>query len=390
MPRKTFDFTFVFKITAILSLTLVYVAQWATMIASPSLRTGTDFMAFYAAGRVAHLHGYSNAYNIDLQQEVQEGVVGFPLVQGQVLLYNHIPYLIPLLSSLVSADYVGSFLRWVALLFIIHTMAVVLLLGSIKNTSRSVLLFGNILFFPFFQSLLLGQDTSFLFLGVVLWVVGMTKKMDWMAGIGLALTSVRPHLCIVLAAPFLFYHRSVFWRFLAVVSVLVLISLLLLGKDGTFEFLTILQISAGGTWHGMHETDMVNLIGLATRLFPFVQSDVIRAVGWIGYIAGIFLTVVLWQKEAPCIKKISASLILALFFAPHLHYHDLTLLLVPLALLTWNDNRAAYLPLGISLLLLLLTPLYYVLPYVLYAGLAWLLVKRSSQLTGAMPPNPTG
>jgi hypothetical protein len=174
------------------------------------------------------------------------------------------------------------------------------------------------------------------------------------------------------------------------VSVLVLISLLLLGKDGTFEFLTILQISAGGTWHGMHETDMVNLIGLATRLFPFVQSDVIRAAGWIGYIAGIFLTVVLWQKEAPCTKKISASLILALFFAPHLHYHDLTLLLVPLALLTWNDNRAAYLPLGISLLLLLLTPLYYVLPYVLYAGLAWLLVKRSSQLTGAMPPNPTG
>lgn len=390
MPRKTFDFTFVFKITAILSLTLVYVAQWATMIASPSLRTGTDFMAFYAAGRVAHLHGYSNAYNIDLQQEIQEDVVGFPLVQGQVLLYNHIPYLVPLLSSLVSADYVGSFLRWVALLFMIHTMAVVLLLRNTINTSRSALFFGATLFFPFFQSLLLGQDTSFLFLGVVLWVVGMTKKMDWMAGIGLALTSVRPHLCIVLAVPFLFQHRSVFWRFLAVVSVLVLISLLLLGKDGTFEFLTILQISAGGTWHGMHETDMVNLIGLATRLFPFVQSDVARAAGWVGYIAGIIMAVVLWKKEAPYAIKIGVSIILALFFAPHLHYHDLTLLLVPLALLTWNDNRAAYLPLGVSLLLLLLTPLYYVLPYVLYAGLAWLLVKRSSRLTEAMPPNPTG
>ena len=390
MPRKTFDFTFVFKITAILSLTLVYVAQWATMIASPSLRTGTDFMAFYAAGRVAHLHGYSNAYNIDLQQEIQEDVVGFPLVQGQVLLYNHIPYLVPLLSSLVSADYVGSFLRWVALLFMIHTMAVILLLRSTKNTSRSALFFGATLFFPFFQSLLLGQDTSFLFLGVVLWVVGMTKKMDWMAGIGLALTSVRPHLCIVLAVPFLFQHRSVFWRFLAVVSVLVLISLLLLEKDGTFEFLTILQISAGGTWHGMHETDMVNLIGLATRLFPFVQSDVARAAGWVGYIAGIIMAVVLWKKEAPYAIKIGVSIILALFFAPHLHYHDLTLLLVPLALLTWNDNRAVYLPLGVSLLLLLLTPLYYVLPYVLYAGLAWLLVKRSSRLTEAMPPNPTG
>ena len=347
-------------------------------------------MAFYAAGRVAHLHGYSNAYNIDLQQEVQEGVVGFPLVQGQVLLYNHIPYLVPLLSSLVSADYVGSFLRWVALLFMIHTMAVILLLRNTINTSRSALFFGATLFFPFFQSLLLGQDTSFLFLGVVLWVVGMTKKMDWMAGIGLALTSVRPHLCIVLAVPFLFQHRSVFWRFLAVVSVLVLISLLLLGKDGTFEFLTILQISAGGTWHGMHETDMVNLIGLATRLFPFVQSDVARAAGWVGYIAGIIMAVVLWKKEAPYAIKIGVSIILALFFAPHLHYHDLTLLLVPLALLTWNDNRAVYLPLGVSLLLLLLTPLYYVLPYVLYAGLAWLLVKRSSRLTEAMPPNPTG
>lgn len=372
---KPINFQFVGQIVLILSLFIIYIFQWGTMIVTPSLRTGTDFMAFYAAGRVAQLHGFSNIYKIDLQQEIQEGIVGFPLAEGQVLLYNHVPYLVPLLSSLVSENYVASFIRWAMILLSVYIAATVLLVRAANDDRNLALLFGSILFFPFFQSLLLGQDTSFLFLGVVLWGVGLIKKSDWLAGIGLALTSVRPHLCIALAVPFLFQNRRILWRFLAAVSVLILTSLLLLGKNGTLEFLTILQISAGGTWHGMHEADMVNLIGAATRILPFVDTSAIRMAGWFGYFIGIFLIALLWQRQLSLTIKISATLILALFFAPHLHYHDLTILLVPLVFLSRVKTRFSFLPLGISFLMLILKPLFYVLPYLIYIGLTWALFK---------------
>jgi hypothetical protein len=384
MSRKTLDVAFIFKVSAVLSLSVAYIVQWTTMIGSPSLRTGTDFIIFYTAGRAAQWYGYSSVYNIAIQQKIQESVVGFPLAQGQVLPYNHIPYLVPLLSLLVSANYVASFLRWAALMLIFHAITTMLLVHNLKSASKSTLFAGAMLFFPFFQSLLLGQDTAFLFFGVAIWVVGMIQKKDWLAGIGLAMTSVRPHLCIVLAAPFLFRRQSVLRYFLASITVLILVSLLLLGPNGTLDFLKMLQISAGGTWYGMHQTAMVNLIGMAMRLLPFVQANIIRAAGWGGYFVGIFLAVILWQKEAPLTTKIGVTIILALFFAPHLHSHDLTLLLAPLMFASQSNERVLYLLLGISLLFLLLPFLHYVLPYALYVGLLWMLEKKPNTTTLTM------
>ena len=155
--------------------------------------------------------------------------------------------------------------------------------------------------------------------------------------------------------------------------------MVLIGKNGSLDFVHILQVSAGGTWYGMKEAAMFNLIGLLTRTFPSIGPELIRALGWAGYGIGILFAVVGWQQnklELPI--KISLTIILALFFAPHLHYHDLTLLIIPLTFLTAKDNRTSLIPLGVSLLLLILYPLYYILPYALYASLTvWLLRNKA-------------
>ena len=65
------------------------------MITSPEQRTGTDFIAFYTAGRIAQEQGIHDVYNIAYQQSVQENLLGFPIANNQPLLYNHIPFLIP-------------------------------------------------------------------------------------------------------------------------------------------------------------------------------------------------------------------------------------------------------------------------------------------------------
>ena len=332
-------------------------------------------MAFYAAGKVAQNSGVSSAYEIDLQKNVQEGVVGFPLAGGQVLLYNHIPWLIPVLSLAVSEEYAASFTRWALLMLVIQVGGSFLLAHAlqIKNEAPPPPVFfaGVTLFFPFFQSLLLGQDTSILFFGVALWSVGMLRKNDWLSAVGLALTTVRPHLCLTLAIPPLIRHRSLGWKFLLAAGIPALASALMLGQEGVLDFLKILQISADGTWHGMNEKSMFNLVGLLIRIFPLWDVKSIHVLGWIGYAAGIALLGALWMKGEDNSRLLSLSITIALLFAPHLHYHDLTLLVIPLVLVNARNKFFPEVPLAVSCLALAFKPLYYVLPYLLFSALLW-------------------
>lgn len=223
--NKSINIRRVFYIAATFSLTLIYLIQWGRMISTPSQRTGTDFMAFYAVGRISQEYGFSSAYNIDAQHEIEQTVVGFDLTEEQVLLYNHMPYLIPLLKLLVNDDYVGSFIRWAILMLGIYLIGGNFFLNAIlpneKNGIYSTLLTGMLTFFPFFYSLLLGQDTAILFIGISLWCVGILKKQDWLAATGLVLTTVRPHICLALAIPLFFRYRKVWWRFFIIAGFLV-------------------------------------------------------------------------------------------------------------------------------------------------------------------------
>ena len=374
---KNIKFGFVFQLTSILSLSMIYIFQWGEMITNPALRTGADFMAFYSAGIVAQEYGIANTYKIPLQQKVQEDVVGFPLADEQVLLYNHIPYLIPILSLVVSENYIFSFGVWAALMLLVYTTANLIFIKTIQVNKNDYMFFiGIILFFPFFQSLLLGQDTAILFFGVVLWVVGMVKKKDWLVAFGLALTSVRPHLCLAFTIPLLFRDYRTSWKYIFTTGILALISVFMIGWTGTFDFINILQISAGGTWHGMNENAMFNMIGLLSRSLLFLEPSFIRILGWVGYVLTILFLSIYWGKKDKSLNwLISLTIILTLFFAPHLHYHDLTLLIVPILILGINYKNASKFILGISLALLIFTPLYYVLPYLLYAGLLWHMLK---------------
>ena len=386
--HTSINFQRVFKIAAVCSLVFIYLIQWGRMITTPTLRTGTDFMAFYAAGRVAQEHGFSRVYNIDLQQGIEQGVLGFPLARRQVLLYNHVPYLTPILALLVDSDHVGSFLRWAGLMLGIYiVVASFLLVKTISSGGGSYYTFlaGAFLFFPFFHSLLLGQDTAILFFGSALWCVGILKKKDWLAAAGLALTTVRPHICLALAIPLLFTHRRIFWRFFVIAALLTLTSVLMIGREGVLGFLDLLQISASGTWFGMNEAAMSNMVGLIIQALHSLHLSEIHLLGWVGYALGIVAASILWIRAGRLDGwLLSITLVLALFFAPHLHYHDLTLLVIPLlfALTRMDSGKSqmslALIPLGLSLFLLV-TKSFAIIPYVLYFVVLWLLVKSRKQ-----------
>lgn len=384
---KSLNLPRLFFIAGVLSLFISYLGLWMRFINDPVERTGSDFIAFYSAGRVAQNQGTGHVYNALYQQDVQEEQVGFSLVPGQVLLYNHLPFLIPILRAIVSPDYVGSFYRWIFLLIALYLAGILFLMRVLKDTgfdSRSTLRagIGSFFFLPVFFSLMNGQDSAFLFLGASIWMYGLYTGKETVAGLGLSLTTIRPHIALILALPMLFSYRKVFWAFILGSGMLAFFSFSILGIEGTREFIDILLLSAGGEWYGMKENAMYNLIGLLMRVSTWLGADVIRLLGWIVYAIAIIGLCTLWAKNRNLRDgQIGLTATLALFAVPHLHFHDLTLLLIPIYDLmhsTVQDGRlktetATILPVAISLVLLISNAspfLQYTVPYLIMLALA--------------------
>lgn len=377
----------IFMIASIASLLVSYLGIWMRMITDPVERTGADFIHFYSAGRIAQSQGATHVYDLSLQQKVQEEQVGFPLAPGQVLPYNHIPYLIPILKTIINPDYIVSFYRWDSIMILLYISGAIMLSWLSKQAgldrgSVAISAIGSLLFLPVFVSLMNGQDTAFLFLGAAIWMYGLVSGQEYLAGAGLSLTTVRPHIAVILALPMLFRHRKVFLAFALSAGGLALLSVLILGMDGLREFINVLLITAGGEWYGTKQYAMFNLIGLLTRTAPWLEADTVRTVGWVIYGLMTIVLCILWARTKDLqTGKIGLTVILAVFSVPHLHFHDLTLLLIPIYDLIRSSNRegqirtsiATSLPVAISLILLLsnVSPLLqYTIPYFIMFALA--------------------
>jgi hypothetical protein len=282
-----------------------------------------------------------------------------------VLLYNHAPYLIPLLELVIDGNYVASFQRWALLLLALYAISTWVLadLAARKGFKRAGILLtaaGVMTFFPLFVSLLNGQDTAFLVLGSCLWLAGLLLDRDPMAGLGLALTTVRPQITVLLAVPFLFRRQRVFVWFCLGTLCLAITSLLLLGEAGARAYVASLLTSMGGEAYGMKEEAMVNLIGLMRRLAPSLATETVHIVGWVVYLLTLIGLCLVWARShAIAAPQVGLAAALSVLTVPHLHYHDLTLLLVPLVavMLVVREKYLAekdvtLLPLGLSLILL--------------------------------------
>jgi len=340
-------------IAGIAVLVVAYLLLWLQMITSPRERTAADFIAFYSAGRIADTQGPANAYDLATQTREEDQVLqdtirevytarglpppadmGAPLLPSDIAPFPHPPFILPLLQLVALLGYVPAFVAWTCIqlaLFILDAALLVRLLPQAQGASRRVLFLGTLLFFPSFFNLVNGQDAALLLLGASLWALALLQGRELRSGLGLALTTIRPQMALVLAIPFLFKRRRIWWAFCAGAAVLVLFSLLLIGRSGTLNFLHIMSIYAGGEGFRIFENLMVNVVGLLHRLFPALAATAIRTAGWIGFGLGLVGLCVVWARSPAITEKhISLAVILALLAVPHAHYNELVLLLVPL------------------------------------------------------------
>ncbi|HEX7567721.1 MAG TPA: hypothetical protein VF355_04075, partial [Anaerolineaceae bacterium] len=158
-------------------------------------------------------------------------------------------------------------------------------------------------------------------------------------------------------------------------------SFLQVGWTGMVDFFHILTLSAVGEGNGMSESAMFNFTGLLLRLAPRLDLGLVHTIGWGLFAAALVGLCVLWGlSKSIGYRHIALAVTLSLFVAPHLHYHDLALLAVPLiglGLAVVPAGRlkvapAAALPMAASVLLLFCEvwdPLRFTLPYLLMAVL---------------------
>jgi len=377
MQTIKFDYHRVFLIAAVSSLFIVYIFSWVDVITDSEQRTASDFMAFYAAGSSMLETNAAAAYDLAYLKINEEHVLGFQIADQDVNPFVHPPFILPILWLAARFDYVSAFYIFVIfmlMLCVISAQFAIWALPAAKGSNKIALWFAVFLFFPLFISLVNGQDTAVLLLGVVIWYYGITQRSDRTAGLGLALTTIRPQIALMLAIPFLFNkpRRNVWWWFCLGGAILVIFSILIIGQDGVRNFLSILSVSASGKGYKINENAMVNLIGLLKRVLPDLNAETVRIVGWIGSLISLFSLIIIWRSAtAVTDRNISLMVIFALFTSPHLHYHDLALLAIPILItirwLVFTQKISLRLASLLFLYLSILFSLIYSIPVINYA-----------------------
>ena len=329
----TINYRRILAMAGAFSLLLYYCIYWVDLLADANQRTGSDFMGVYVFGRITQTKGIRYLYDIAEHQKIEEQVVGHPVTP---IFYTHLPFMAPIAAVIVDENYLASFKRWALILLFLNALNVYLLanLLDLKRFTREnglILILGAFFFDPTASGFMNGQDTAILLLGAALWLRGMTSQKYLMAGLGLSLTTVRPQVALFLAIPFLFKHRKVFWGFVLGSSILAGISIWLLKIDGTIKFIESLRYIESTIWIEPHSFDMPTISGIIRRNFTVTDPAAAKTFVWICYLIGIIVFSAWWYRSEELTEKhLGVISIFAIFLLPYAHYHELTLLLIPI------------------------------------------------------------
>jgi len=347
---------------------IFFLATWYAILLTYLLTSyrgpkgGVDYLAHYSAGYIIRYVSPERLYDLDLQRHIQETIASSDRV-AHYYYYNHPPLLAGILGWVTTKDYYASYFRWGLILIIFYSTSLGLLVYLMRRFQWQteelwILGISGLLFTPAFIACLKGQDSTFLLLGVSLWTFGLLTARDRVAGLGLALAAIRPQVALVLALPFLFKRRIVWWWFLAWSLILLVYCYLLVGVQGLEGFAQVLLFS--GQSRGIDVDKMVTLMGAILRLFPDIDPRLFQIIGYGGYGLSILFLCLLWARSRAIeLQHIGLAILFSMAFSPHMHNHDLSLLLIPaLAAATtlainrvWSRRYAALLPLGASLIL---------------------------------------
>jgi hypothetical protein len=301
-----------------------------------------DFTVFYTAATILR-HGLGHQlYDGRVQYEVQKTSVGEIASRHGPLPYIHPPFEALIFVPLSWAPYPAAFAEW-DLLNLVVLFGVALLLRRSVDTLRLIppweFVIASLAFFPIFACFLQGQDSILLLLLCVLGFNALKREADVLAGCWFALGIFKFQFIVPIVLLLVIWkRRRLAIGFTIVSALLVLISAQLTGWQSLLHYPTFaLEITKSPGLGGVAAGFAPNLRGLALGLLSPFSTPLGT---WAGLLASImlFLFAAAKGREASSPGKLELQVSLAVavsgLIAWQTNMHDLSLLVLPLVLIT--------------------------------------------------------
>jgi hypothetical protein len=354
-----------------------------------------DFTIFYSAGKILRAGLGTKLYDESTQYRLQqEFAAGVSIRQGP-LPYNHPPFEALLFVPFTYLPYFSAYLLWNLVNLLILCSLPFLLrpyVPVLRQVSPALCVFMVLAYFPVFIAFLQGQDILVLVLLFVLAYVSFNKGADFSAGCWLGLGLFRFHLVLPFMLILLLWKRQkAILGLLCVALALAVISIFIMGWNQALSYPAYI-------WH-VEQTmakrmtavpvGMPDLRGLIDTVLGGALAKPARDV-LVGLVStGLIILTAFKSRGRNFDLAFSLAVITTILVGYHAFAYDLSLLLLPMALVmnygrqhTTFDRR--WLVLFAPFAVLFLTPLHMLLVlhsdrYSLMAlpliGAAWLIAS---------------
>jgi Glycosyltransferase family 87 len=302
-----------------------------------------DFTALYSAGKIVREGLGRQLYDSQTQFRIQqEFAAGVSIRQGP-LPYIHPPWEALLFVPFTWFSYSVAYLLWDVVNVLILLSLPFLLrnhLPQLKQVPAVLWLFISLAFYPIFFDLLQGQDILPLLLFFTLAFVSLKQNNDFATGCWLGLGLFRFHLVLPLVFILLLHKRlKALLGFVLVGCVLALVSIAVVGWNGALSYPSFVWHVETVMGHGaIVPVDMPNVRGLLHTLLAARSSKLV-----IQLVVGVLSVALLLFASAK--SKVaregtafdlgfSLAVVSTILVSYHANTYDLSLLFLPVMLLT--------------------------------------------------------
>ena len=341
---------------------------WWTIVRdhSPSCSVSKpDFMSLYTGAKLFWTNR-SALYNLEQQRLIQESID--PSRGDWVLPFFYPPFFAAFLVPLAWLRFSAAFIVMTVINIVLLATTIELLVRRLQLNRQQTywLVLTTLCNYGVHYGLLEGQTSFIALLLLTLFMLTLRESGFASSGIWSGFLFFKPQLAGI---PLLILlsnkkWRALEWAFLTL-GLFALISLMGVGTDGIKDYLALsAQAAAGNDYLRIEPEGMHNLRALTYFFFPAPWRD---AVWWAGTVVlGTLIVARSRASEKPNGIFFAEWIIIAaalILVSPHLHSHDLTLLIIPFALVLKQVGEAVIPLVALTLVIVGVLPLINTIAY---------------------------
>ena len=335
-----------------------YLLIWASTVQGKGGPEGyvrdTDFVSTLTGAQIIRDGNGQELYDPNMQRAAQNRVLSpyKTLTDNNILPYNHLPFEAILVAPLTETRYWFAFAAWTLAAGLAMGVAVGILDAAlpVSRVAGWVLSLAACSYLPVIRSLMLGQNSAFVLMGLCATYLSLKRNREGWAGAAMLLVALKPQvLPVVLLVLVLGRHRRALAVFFSLFAALCVGAMFVLGPGWPVQYVALLLSVAGGQDSGaISPAIMHNWRGLATQLlggwapglvtpvFLLLSAASVAMLAWAwvrsrrhatGHIEEADLFVQHYRPSTDLLWALAG--IVAVLTSYHLNPHDLTLLIFP-------------------------------------------------------------